>query len=202
MLLKYPQSSLSILITSVLNLHLIDCLFPFRLVIFLEFKSVLLFGLSFFVSSFWQPPCVCLYILGRAAMTPCLGQLPLLPLLSGWKLSPSSCPDDTWVSPCVPLVPFKLLPQCWSSEGLSLGKSVFGFFERNCLELQKFFLLPQFPLVFAARSYGNLSSWHWNLGWGWDSSLLTYPSWIFVFDLLLFFKFLLGGVSQNIFFST
>ena len=29
---------------------------------------------------------------------------------------------DTPVSPCVPLVPFKLLPQCWSSEGVSLSR--------------------------------------------------------------------------------
>ena len=28
---------------------------------------------------------------------------------------------NTSVSPCVPLVPFKLLPWCWSSEGVSLS---------------------------------------------------------------------------------
>ena len=28
---------------------------------------------------------------------------------------------DTSVSPCVPLMPFKLLPQCWSSEGMSVS---------------------------------------------------------------------------------
>ena len=37
-----------------------------------------------------------------------------------------------------------------------------GFFNRNCLELQKFLPLTQSLLVFASRSYGNLSSWHWN----------------------------------------
>ena len=43
--------------------------------------------------------------------------------------------SDTSVSPCMPLVPFKLLPQCWSSEGLSLNKSMCWFFKRNCLGL-------------------------------------------------------------------
>ena len=58
---------------------------------------------------------------------------------------------------------------------------VCGFFKRNCLRLQKFLPLTQSPLIFAARSCGDLSSWHWNLGlgflvWGWDSLLLRYPS--------------------------
>ena len=39
------------------------------------------------------------------------GQWPLLDFMA-----------DTSVSPCVPLVPFKLLPQCWSSEGVSLSR--------------------------------------------------------------------------------
>ena len=39
--------------------------------------------------------------------------------------------------------------------------------------------------IFAARSHGDLSSRHWNPGleglvWGWDSSLLSYPSGIFI----------------------
>ena len=38
------------------------------------------------------------------------------------------------------------------------------------------------PLVFIARSYKDLSSWHWNpglcgLAWGWDSLLPRHPSW-------------------------
>ena len=38
------------------------------------------------------------------------------------------------------------------------------------------------PLVFTARSYGDLSSWHCNPGlgglvWGWDSLLPRYPTW-------------------------
>ena len=39
------------------------------------------------------------------------GQWPLLALM-----------QDTSVSPCIPLVPFKLLPCCWSSEGVSLSR--------------------------------------------------------------------------------
>ena len=39
------------------------------------------------------------------------GQWPLLTLM-----------PDTSVSPCVPLVPFKLLPQCWSPEGVSQSR--------------------------------------------------------------------------------
>ena len=97
-----------------------------------------------------------------------------------------SCPPapalmpHTSVPPCTPLVPFKLLPCCWSSEGVSLSKSVCGFFRSNCLGLQKFLPLTQSLLVFAATSYGVLSSWHWGLVWGWDFSLPRYPSWIFI----------------------
>ena len=92
---------------------------------------------------------------------------------------------DTSVPPCMPLVPFRLLPQCWSSKGVSLSKFVCGFFKRNCLGIQKFLPATQSPLVFVARSCGDLSSWHWNPGlgclvWSWDSLLLRYPSWIFI----------------------
>ena len=50
------------------------------------------------------------------------GQWPLLALMA-----------DTSLPPCMPLVPFKLLPQCWSSERVHLCKSVCGFFKGNCL---------------------------------------------------------------------
>ena len=70
----------------------------------------------------------------------------------------------TSVPPCMPLVPFKLLPWCWSSEQVSLNKSICGFFKVNCLELQKFLPPAQSLLVFASRSYGDLSSWHRNPG--------------------------------------
>ena len=84
-----------------------------------------------------------------------------------------SCPSaialmpDTSVLLFTQLVPLMLLPQCWSSGGVNLIKSLYGFFKRNCLGLQKFLPPTQSPLLFAARSYGNcLSFWHWNPGLG------------------------------------
>ena len=89
-----------------------------------------------------------------------------------------SCPPaltlmpDTSGPPCMLLVPFKLLPWCWSSEGVSLSKSVYGLFKRICLGPEQFLPPTQSPLVFADRSYGDLS--YWNPGQGdlvldWDS---------------------------------
>ena len=82
---------------------------------------------------------------------------------------------------------FKLLPQCWSSEGVSLSGwiRVWGFFKRNCLGLHQFVSPAQSLLGFAARSCGDLFSWHWNPGlghlvWGRHSSVPRYPSWIFI----------------------
>ena len=74
--------------------------------------------------------------------------------LSVWeKAVPQLLPlmPDTSFPPYIPLVPFKLPPWCWSSEGVSLNKSVCRFFKRNCLGLQKFLLPTQSPLIFAAR---------------------------------------------------
>ena len=73
----------------------------------------------------------------------------------------------------------------WSSEGVSLNKSMCAFFKGNCLGLHKFLPLTQSPLFFSARSCGNWPSWHWNPGlgnlvWGWYSSLLRHPSQIFI----------------------
>ena len=114
------------------------------------------------------------------------GQWPLPTFLCGRKLSASSCLDARHLS-SFPYATgaFKLLRQCWSSEGVILSKSVCGFFKRNRLELLRFLLLTQSPLVFAARSFGDLSSCHWNPGlwglvWGWDALLLRYPSKIFI----------------------
>ena len=75
--------------------------------------------------------------------------------------APALMPDTSDPSH-MPLVPFKLLPQCWSSEGVSQSKTMCGFFKGNCLGLQKFLPLTQSLLDFAARSCGDLSSWHWN----------------------------------------
>ena len=65
---------------------------------------------------------------------------------------------DTSVHPCMPLVPFELLPLCWRSEGVHLCKSVCAFFKGNCLELQWFLPPTHSLLVFVARTYGDLFS--------------------------------------------
>ena len=68
-------SSLSNPITSVLNSASDRLLISISLAFFLKSCSVLSFGPCFFVSSFWQPPCFCFYVLGRAALTLCLGSM-------------------------------------------------------------------------------------------------------------------------------
>ena len=114
------------------------------------------------------------------------GTMVSVTFLSERKLSPAlALMPDTSVPPHMSLVPFKLLPQWWSSERVSLSKPMCGFSKRSCWVLQKFLSLTQSPLVFAARSYGDLSSWHWNpwlwyLMWGCGSSSPRYPSWIFI----------------------
>ena len=60
----------------------------------------------------------------------------------------------------------QLSPWCWTI-GVSLSKSVLGPFKRNCLGYQQFLSsTASTTLVFKARSYGDLSSWRWNLGLG------------------------------------
>ena len=43
---------------------------------------------------------------------------------------------------------------------------MYGFFKRNFLGLQKFVPPTQSPLVFVARSFWDLSTWHWSPGLG------------------------------------
>ena len=117
------------------------------------------------------------------------GLCPSFCLGESWPPAPTLM-LDTSVSPCMPLVPFKLLPCCWISKGMSLSKSMCGFFQRNFLGLQKFLPPTQPLLVFVARNYGDLSSWHWNPGlcvlvWAWDPSLPRYLSWIFIHHTLI-----------------
>ena len=69
MILRSSLSYLSILITSVLNSASNRLLSSIS---FSSFSGVWILpscGPYFFVSSFWQPPCVCFYILGRATLT-------------------------------------------------------------------------------------------------------------------------------------
>ena len=62
--------------------------------------------------------------------------------LSVWKKAfpqlPALMPDMS-VPPCMRLVSFKLLPQCWSSEGVSLSKFICGFFNENAWDSRIFF---------------------------------------------------------------
>ena len=82
----------------------------------------------------------------------------------------------TMASACLNSRHFYFLPVCqWcfsssypgagAQEGVSLSRRVcVWFFKRNCLGLKQFLPQTQSPLVFAARSCGDLSSWHWNPG--------------------------------------
>ena len=82
-----------------------------------------------------------------------------LPFCLGQSCPPAVVlmPDNSF-PPHMPLVSFKLLPWCWSLEGVSLSKSVCEFFKGKCLGHWKFLPLTHSPLVFAARSYRDLSS--------------------------------------------
>ena len=122
-------------------------------------------------SQIWHQPAGSVSLLGEGSE---MGQWPLLALV-----------PETSVSSCISLMPFKLLPWCWCSEGVSQSKFLYGFFKGNCLGLKQFLLPSQSLLIFAAVSYGDLSSWHqypglWGLVWGWDSWLSRYPSHIFI----------------------
>ena len=91
---------------------------------------------------------------------------------------------DTSGSPCMPLVPFKLLPQCWSSEGMSLSKYMCGPFADTAWDSSSSFY--QFKLCWflqpeVMESYlpgtGTLG-WGFRVGLG--TSLQRYPSQIFI----------------------
>ena len=103
------------------------------------------------------------------------GQWPLLALMPTYPFLPLS----HWcLSSCYP-------GAVAQKEWVWVGECLFGFFKRKWLRLQQFLPPTQSLLVFAARSCGDLSSWHWNPGlgsllWGWDSLYLTYPSWTFL----------------------
>ena len=105
----------------------------------------------------------------------------LLPaFLSERKLSPSSCLDAKHFSSFLYATgAFQAAILVLELRRVSLSKCICGFFNGNCLGLQKFLSLTQSLLGFAAISYGDSSSWHWSpeqglLVWGWDSSLSRY----------------------------
>ena len=77
-------------------------------------------------------------------------------LSSGRKLCSSSLLDARLLlPPCMPLVTFKLLTQCWSSEEVSLSKLCVGSLKGTAWT-PAFFPPTQFPLFFTTRSYGDL----------------------------------------------
>ena len=172
--MPYSVCSLSILITtSVLNSA------SDRLAIsisfssfFLGFCSVLSFGPYFFASSIWQPPCICFYVVGRAALTPCFSSMTYvakapvnyvrqsLRELPGWGNLLHCCPSSCCPGVCI---------HSKSMQALLVAK------------IQQFLLLSQPPLVFTARDNGDLSFRCWNpglcgLAWGWYCSFLGIPA--------------------------
>ena len=93
---------------------------------------------------------------------------------------------DSLVSPCMSLVPFSLLPPCWSSKRVSLYKSMCGPFNRNCLVFQKFlshslklfrFLQTEVVETFLPGT-GTLGRWAWcdpGTPHSWDIRSYFYP---------------------------
>ena len=64
---------------------------------------------------------------------------------------------DNSAAPRISLVPFNLLPSCWSTEGVSLSKSVCEPFKRNCQGVQKFlFSTVSIPTSFYSQKLGRL----------------------------------------------
>ena len=193
MLLTYSMSALSILITSVLNFVSDRLVISISFNSFLKFCSVLSIGPYFFVSSIWQPPCVCFCILGRAALTPCLGPLTML---QGWKHQIFAMVGQ----PALLLYGGNRLKreQCYLLDSCSISsqfthslyetdtllatiQSVWVCIQSRTVESFKWALLrdwqfllpPQSPLLFIAISYEALFSWHCNpqlhgLAWVWD----------------------------------
>ena len=74
MLLRSSLSSLSILVTSVLNSASDRLLIS---ILFSSFGGALIYSFiwAMFLCSFWQPSCVCVFVLWGAAITPYLGSM-------------------------------------------------------------------------------------------------------------------------------
>ena len=121
-------------------------------------------------------------VLGRTQKGNSTAAWPLEFCLGGSYLLALTWMPEIAVSPLMPLVPFHLLHWCWSPEEVCVSpQSIMGPLRGDAWESCTFFLQPQPPLVFIARSYGDLPSWNWNPGlgglvWGWDPLLLRYLS--------------------------
>ena len=79
--------------------------------------------------------------------------------------APDLMPDPS-VPPCMPLVSFKLLPWCWSSEGMSLSKSVCGFFKGNSWDSSRFFHQLNLCQFLQPEIVGTYLPGTGTLGWG------------------------------------
>ena len=105
-------------------------------------------------------------------------------VLSGRKLSPGNCPNARHFnfSPCAmgALLATALVQKPRVSEHIHELNPTWDLYVETPENVQ-FLPLTQHPLVFTARCYGNLSSWHRNprldcLVGVWDPSLLRFPS--------------------------
>ena len=74
---------------------------------------------------------------------------------------------DTLVPPHMPLVLFKVLPWCWSSKGMSLGKSMCSArpLKRRYLRILQFLLPTQSPLFLQPEVMGIYLPGTGTLGW-------------------------------------
>ena len=110
-------------------------------------------------SQIWPLPAVSVAQKRNNGLCPpfCLGEIcpPALALM-----------PDTSLPPHMPLVPFKLLPQCLSSEGVNVSKSMCKPFKRHCLGLREFLSPTRALLVCTARSNGACLPCTGVLGWG------------------------------------
>ena len=98
-------------------------------------------------SHIWYQPASFVSLCGEGSEK---GQWPLPVFLSRRKCPPAlALMPDTSVPPHMPLVPFTMLPQCWSSEGVSVSNSLCGVrpFKRRLLRIWQVLLPLQPPLV-------------------------------------------------------
>ena len=112
------------------------------------------------------------------------GQWPLPTFLSGRKLSPISHLDARHFSSSLCATgAFQAAILVLELRGSDLIKFMCGFFKRNSrtqVGTPEVSSNDSLPHGFAAKSYGDLSSWHWYAGLGglvrgWDSLLPRYP---------------------------
>ena len=97
---------------------------------------------------------------GVSDITLLVSSMVLPAFLSGRKLSLSSRLDArNFIPPCMPLVPSKLLPWYWSSEGVSLNKFMWRF-----SKLSMSFFHNSIPVGFCSQKLWGLIFWHWSPG--------------------------------------